>query len=169
MTVKLLNRIYRVAWAIARRIPTRLGSRVRVAILSVFGASIGAGVTIGPGCRVLGPDQLRILDGAGIARDVTVDARGGVLIGKGAMVGFEAVLLTHTHAVDTDLGLASTREFQSSPIELGSHVWLGARVFVMPGVSLGDRVIVGSCSVVTRSFGDGVTVAGVPARPIPRP
>ncbi len=52
----------------------------------------------------------------------------------------------------------------AEPIRIGSDCWLGANAVILPGVQLGDRVIVGAGSVVTKSFPDGAVIAGVPAR-----
>lgn len=50
------------------------------------------------------------------------------------------------------------------PIKIGKQCWLGANAVILPGVELGDNVIVGAGSVVTKSFGDNVTIAGIPAK-----
>ena len=47
---------------------------------------------------------------------------------------------------------------------LGRNVWLGARVIVLPGVTIGDNTVVGAGSVVARNLPAGVLAAGVPAR-----
>ena len=49
---------------------------------------------------------------------------------------------------------------------IGDDVWIGAHAVINPGVTLGNRVVVASGAVVTRSFGDDVVVAGVPAEVI---
>ena len=52
----------------------------------------------------------------------------------------------------------------SSPIILEENVWLGARVIVLPGVTIGEGSVVGAGSVVTRSIPARSVAVGVPAR-----
>lgn len=54
----------------------------------------------------------------------------------------------------------------SSPITLGHNVWLGARVIVLPGVSIGENSVIGAGSVVSRNVPPNVFAAGMPARVI---
>jgi acetyltransferase-like isoleucine patch superfamily enzyme len=51
-------------------------------------------------------------------------------------------------------------------IVIGKRCWLGANCVILPGVRLGDNVIVGAGSVVTKSFGNNVIVAGNPGKVI---
>ncbi len=52
------------------------------------------------------------------------------------------------------------------PVTIGNSCWLGGHVVINPGVTLGNNVVVASGSVVTKSFGDNVLLAGAPARVI---
>jgi hypothetical protein len=54
------------------------------------------------------------------------------------------------------------------PIVIGKHCWIGANAVILPGVTLGDYVVVGAGAVVTKNVPDNTTVVGVPAKPIPR-
>jgi acetyltransferase-like isoleucine patch superfamily enzyme len=53
-----------------------------------------------------------------------------------------------------------------APITLGKKVWLPWRVFIMPGVSIGDNVVVGANSLINKSFGSNCMIAGNPAKVI---
>lgn len=51
-------------------------------------------------------------------------------------------------------------------IKIGNNVFLGSSVTVLPGVTIGDNVVVGAGSVVTKSIPPNVVAAGIPARAI---
>ena len=54
----------------------------------------------------------------------------------------------------------------AKPITVGSNVWIGAHVCVLPGVSIGDGSVIGAGSVVNRDIPAGVLAAGNPCRVI---
>ena len=47
---------------------------------------------------------------------------------------------------------------------IGNDCWIGGHATILPGVHLGNNVIVAAGAVVTRSFGDDVIIGGNPAR-----
>lgn len=52
----------------------------------------------------------------------------------------------------------------SAPVAIGRNVWLGARVIVLPGVTIGDDACVAAGSVVTKDVPARALVGGVPAK-----
>jgi carbonic anhydrase/acetyltransferase-like protein (isoleucine patch superfamily) len=56
------------------------------------------------------------------------------------------------------------RRYHYAPIKIGNDVLLGANAIILPGVRIGNRVIVAAGSVVSRSIPDNCVVGGVPAR-----
>jgi acetyltransferase-like isoleucine patch superfamily enzyme len=53
---------------------------------------------------------------------------------------------------------------KDEPIRIGKRCWIGTNAVVLPGVQLGDDVIVGAGAVVTKSFPAKEVIGGVPAR-----
>ena len=49
-------------------------------------------------------------------------------------------------------------------IEIGDDSWIGAGVVILPNVSIGNKVVIASNSVVTKSFNDSVIIGGSPAK-----
>lgn len=57
---------------------------------------------------------------------------------------------------------------KTKPIKIGNHVWIGTRVTVLKGVTIGDNAIIAAGSVVTKDIPANTIVAGVPAKIIKR-
>ena len=53
-----------------------------------------------------------------------------------------------------------------SPIKVGNNVLIGYRAIIMPGVTIGDNVVIGAGSVVTREIPSNCVAVGTPAKPI---
>lgn len=147
-----------------RHLPDRYGNTVRRAWLARRCHRYGRGSIIARGCRVLAPDRLSVGDGVVVARDVTLDARGGMELREGALLGFESILLTETHN-SGQMGVpVQSQGMHRAPVLIGERAWLGMRVMVLPGVTIGADAIVGAGSLVTRDVEPGTVVAGTPAR-----
>lgn len=68
--------------------------------------------------------------------------------------------------------LNATREAEQEerrfgkPVDIGSDVWLGGAVVILPGARVGSGSVIGAGSVVTRNVPEGVFAAGNPCRVI---
>ena len=85
-----------------------------------------------------------------------------IYVGDYTQFGPNVVLATAGHPVNPDL---RERAYQyNAPIRIGRNCWLGANVVVVPGVTIGDNVVVGAGSVVTRDLPDNVVAVGNPCK-----
>lgn len=147
-----------------RVMPGRLIRDLRQTVLRRLGASIAESVYIGQGVRIMGPARLILEAGVVIARDSVLDARGGLTLQSSALIGFESILLTHTHRSPIVGVPIQDQGMYEKPIVIGRRAWLGTRVIVLPGAVLGNDVIIGSGSVVTKNLAPEAIYAGSPAR-----
>ncbi|WP_208559838.1 sugar O-acetyltransferase [Marinilactibacillus kalidii] len=84
-----------------------------------------------------------------------------IVVGDNAMFGPRVSLVTPEHPLDP-VERNSGIEF-GRPITIGDNCWIGSDATIIGGVTLGNNVVVGAGSVVTKSFGDNVVIAGNPA------
>lgn len=80
-------------------------------------------------------------------------------MGNDVSIGPEAAILTLGHDPRSD-DLAD----RGGTVSIGNHVWIGYRVIVLLGVSIGEGAVVGAGSVVSRDVPPFSIVAGNPAR-----
>lgn len=123
---------------------------------------IGAYTEIGRGALITGDDNLSIGQNCYIGHFSVLNVRAPVTIDDNvALGGAFGQLWTHGAWAED---LAGYQQNKIAPIRLGSEVWIGASVIVLPGVTIGERTIVGAGAVVTRDLPPGATAFGVPAR-----
>ena len=85
-----------------------------------------------------------------------------IYVGDYTQFGPNVVLATAGHPICPEL---REQLYQyNAPICVGRNCWLGANVVVVPGVTIGDNVVVGAGSVVTRDLPDNVVAVGNPCR-----
>ncbi len=85
-----------------------------------------------------------------------------ITVGDGTMFGPNVVVATAGHPILPTLR-AKTYQY-NAPVHIGSNCWLGAGVIVMPGITIGDNVVVGAGSVVTKDLPSNVVAVGNPCR-----
>jgi acetyltransferase-like isoleucine patch superfamily enzyme len=80
------------------------------------------------------------------------------------VIGDDVALANEVMVVDSNSHGVEGRPHVQAPIRIGDGCWIGNRAIVLPGVTLGRRVLVAAGAVVTRDVPDDVLVAGNPAR-----
>jgi acetyltransferase-like isoleucine patch superfamily enzyme len=110
---------------------------------------------------------IEIGDDVVISRGTQIVAHSRVTIGAGTMIGEYTSIRDGNHRRDSR-GFIRETGHDSAPIVIGERVWIGRGVMILPGVHIGDCATVGANAVVTRDVPAGVSVAGVPAKIIPK-
>ncbi len=128
-------------------------------VLKLFGATIQGRPFVHQRARIHFPWEIELHDRACIGDRANLYSLDRITIGADAIVAQESYLCAGTHdAMDDEWPM------MTAPIVIGRRAFIGARAFVLPGVTVGEYAVVGAMSVVTRNVPPRATVKGNPAR-----
>ncbi len=126
------------------------------------------GVLVTQGCTLSAGTLLEVAPGARLAlgkgvflnRGVRITCESAITIGQRSVVGWDTVIL------DTDQHERAGMGDPLGPVVIEEDVWLGCRVIVLKGVTIGRGAVVAAGSVVVSDVPPDTLVAGQPARVI---
>jgi acetyltransferase-like isoleucine patch superfamily enzyme len=145
-----------------------LGKRVEVLARPGYGRVVlGRWVHLGDGTSLRCHEgTLRVGDKTVFGRHNVVNAYLDVEIGAACILA-DFVYVTDFDHEFGDLSVPiKDQGINKSPVRIGSDVWLGTKVTVVRGTTVGDGAVVAANAVVTRDLPDYAIAAGVPARVI---
>jgi acetyltransferase-like isoleucine patch superfamily enzyme len=145
----------------------RLGARVRIRIARGGQLLVRGSLHADRDAEIVvdAAATLELGDNVYIGHGSTIACASRITIGRDTLVGDIVSIRDMNHRRQPGVALRNSG-IESAPIVIGENCWLGSKVTVVPGVTLGNDVTVGANAVVTRDFPAGVTIAGVPARVI---
>ncbi|MDP9436251.1 MAG: acyltransferase [Actinomycetota bacterium] len=149
-------------WSLRRA--RRTGRRAHVLGWPTVDAS---DLEVGDDFRVWSGHRTTLLSGGGRLRfgdRVFVNCGTVIIAVEEIVVGDDVAFAHEVLVLDSDSHGVEGRPHRQAPVRIGDGCWLGARSTVLPGVTLGRRVLVAAGAVVTRDVPDDVLVAGNPAR-----
>ncbi len=96
---------------------------------------------------------------------VNCEVRGPLEIGANVMMGPDVRIMTAKHDTSrTDIPMNQQGHLPKQKVTIGDDVWIGARVIILPGLTIGTGSIIGAGAVVTKDVPEYAVVAGVPAK-----
>lgn len=130
-----------LGWQLHPRASILMGQHVQMAGIRESGKKvhIGQGTVINQGCFLY--------------------TTGGLILGDNVSISAGVWLITGSHDMDDP-------QFPSfyKPIIIGDHVWIGVRVTILGGVTIGEGAVIMAGAVVTHDVPPFAMVGGVPAR-----
>ena len=118
------------------------------------GVEVGRGGCNGPNSNV------KLGKGVGIFENTVINPSESVEIGDNCGIGADVMIWTHGAWLDITKGFPS----DFGPVKIGDNVWLPARSIVLPNVTIGNDVVIGTNSLVNRSLPSGCLAAGSPCK-----
>ncbi len=138
-----------IRYVLCKHIFNQVGEHVNIEKNAFFGS--GNDISIG--------------ENSGIGINASI--QGPLSIGKFVMMGPDVIIYTRSHCYErTDLPMMLQGDSEALPVVIEDDVWIGARVVIIPGVTIGRGSIVGAGSVVTKDVESYAIVGGVPAKVI---
>lgn len=126
------------------------------------------GIRIGKNTKIVGPlcigteAKLVIGDECWIGRNFKVDGNGQVTIGDKCDLAPEVIIATGSHEIGDKNRRAGRGT--SYTTQIGNSTWIGIRSTIIQGSNIGDRCIVGACSLINKDIEMDSLVGGVPAK-----
>ena len=143
-----------------------IADRCRARYWRVHFKDFGEGTTISELVKISDAGRISVGKASVIANRTNLEGQGGITIGDFVLLGFESIILTTGREYRDPKVPIKFQQVEEKPVVIGNDVWLGTRVIVLPGVTIGDGAVVGSGSVVTKDVPPFTIVGGVPARVI---
>lgn len=85
-----------------------------------------------------------------------------IYVGDQTMFGPNVTIATAGHPILPEL---RAKGYQyNAPVHIGKNCWIGAGVIIVPGITIGDNVVIGAGSIVTKDLPDNVIAVGNPCK-----
>jgi acetyltransferase-like isoleucine patch superfamily enzyme len=122
---------------------------------------------VGESFKIWSGHRKTVISGGGRIRmgdRVFVNCGTTIIAVQEIVVGDDVAFANEVFVMDSNSHGVEGKPHVQSPVRIGDGTWLGNRAMVLPGVTIGRRVVVAAGAVVTRDVPDDSLVAGNPAR-----
>lgn len=168
---KKLNVLFLLAFRNRFGNKTSIGRNVRIGVGCHWRTGrnteliFGDNVLIGDNCSIELKDNAKLIigDNSYIGPNSEIFTMEKIEIGESTLVAQRCMIIDYNHKWDKDSGV-KRKEFNSSPIRIGSRTWLGANVIVLSGSVIEDRCLIGAGAIVRGRVETGQKYIGRPER-----
>lgn len=140
-------------------------------VISPSKISLGNNVQIGRYSRISVYDWggVEIEDNCQMGQFLSIIAGGDVIIRRNALIASYVAIISENHAIDPECGRSySSQALISKNIEIQENCWIGEKVVILPGVTIGEWSVIGAGSVVNSNIPPYSIAVGNPAKVIKR-
>lgn len=116
--------------------------------------------------RIYGNGEIELGDNSYIGNYSTLQLTKGykISIGTNCQISHNVRMYTSSADPDQDFTKEKVKPAKKGDIIIRNGVWIGANVFINPGVTIGNNAVIGANSIVTKDVPEHAVVGGVPAR-----
>lgn len=116
-----------------------------------------------------GDIEIRIGKNCSIMSNFSILNASKVTIGDNVLIASHVLISSENHTTDPESELEyKDQPLHTSPISIGDGCWIGEKVCILPGVTIGKKCIIGAGSIVTKDIPDYCMAIGNPAKIIKR-
>jgi len=162
--VKFPARVFLGKWV-------KLGDYVKLSGLGTDGLYIGDNVSIGDFSRLIVSTSfnhlgkyIEIGDNVGIGEYAYLGGAGGLTIESDCIIGQYFSCHPENHNYEDNIQLIRHQGVSRKGITIGSNCWIGSKVTITDGVTIGKNSVIAAGAVVTKSFPANSVIGGIPAK-----
>jgi lipopolysaccharide O-acetyltransferase len=109
--------------------------------------------------------RLVIGDRTQLGLNFTAICSDDLCIGDDVLIAGGVIITTQNHGMDPESEKSYQRQPPiSAPVRIGNGCWIGERAVILPGVTIGEKAIIGANSVVTKDIPGYSIAVGMPAK-----
>ena len=111
-----------------------------------------------PGCHMMIEHSGKIKIGTNcfFNRGCSFTSLEEIEIGNDCIFGEDVKIYDHNHNIEMGKILFRKQGYTSNKVKIGNNVWIGSNTLILPGVEIGDNVVVAAGSIVTKSINDNI-------------
>lgn len=145
----------------------KLGIGLRYVILKSITDSVGENVAIFPGVYIFNPENIVIGNNVSIHSMTYMECgyvKGGITIDDDVSIAHGVTIMGTTHRFDDHNEKIRNQGIYNESVHIEENVWIGAKVAVLSGVTIGRGSVIGAGAVVNKTLEPEGVYVGVPAR-----